>query len=138
MVQNYAHAMYAFFGAGEFAADFVRPSFFGKTQPSQHRHCQSNFCFTKKNSQAVPILYSQFQKRLREHICLTGRDGNLFSSHSFRRGGCSWAFRSNVESELIQHHGDWLSSIYTEYLTYDFDQKLSVSRKMANRILNEV
>ena len=45
MVQNYAHAMYAFFGAGEFAAEFVRPSFFGKTQPSQHRHCQSNFCY---------------------------------------------------------------------------------------------
>ena len=33
-----------FFGAGEFAAEFVRPSFFGKTQPRQHRHCQSNFC----------------------------------------------------------------------------------------------
>ena len=98
----------------------------------------SAFCYYNRNSQAVPILYSQFQKRLRELICLTGRDGNLFSSHSFRRGGCSWAFRSNVESELIQHHGDWLSSIYTEYLTYDFDKKLSVSRKMANRILNEV
>ena len=33
-----------FFGAGEFATYFVRPSFFGKTQPNQHRHCQLNFC----------------------------------------------------------------------------------------------
>ena len=49
MVQNYAHAMCAVFGAGEFAADFVRPLVFGKTQPSQHRHCQSNFCLMSLN-----------------------------------------------------------------------------------------
>ena len=97
----------------------------------------SAFCYYNSRSQTVPILYSQFQRRLRELICLTGRDGNSFSSHSFRRGGCSLAFRSNVESELIQYHGDWLSSVYTEYLTYDYDQKLSVSRRMVNRILHD-
>ena len=97
----------------------------------------SAFCYYNGRSQTVPILYSQFQRRLRELIGLTGRDGNSFSSHSFRRGGCSLAFRSNVESELIQYHGDWLSSVYTEYLTYDYDQKLSVSRRMVNRILHD-
>lgn len=82
--------------------------------------------------------YSQFQSKLRELIALTGRDSNLFSSHGLRRGGASWAFKSKVESELIQFHGDWLSQIYTEYLTYDFNQKLSVSQKMSSRILNEL
>ena len=31
-----------------------------------------------------------------------------------------------MQSELIKFHGDWLGSAYLEYLTYDFDQLLSV------------
>ena len=41
-----------------------------------------------------------------------------------------------LNRELIQHHGDWVSEYYKEYLTYDFHQKLSVSLKMCCRILN--
>ena len=45
---------------------------------------------------------------------------------SCRCGACSLAFKCNVLSELIKFHGDWLGSAYLEYLTYDFDQLLSV------------
>lgn len=96
------------------------------------------FCYLNKKRQLVPIIYSQFQKQFRKFISCTGRDGQMFSSHSLRRGGCSWGFKSNVKSELLQHHGDWLSDAYKEYLTYDFDQKLSVSRKMSLNIINNV
>lgn len=30
----------------------------------------------------------------------------MFSSHSFRRGGATHAFRSKVPADLIQLHGD--------------------------------
>lgn len=82
-----------------------------------------------------PLLYSQFQKRLKSLISKSGRDPNLFSSHSFRRGGCSWAFKSGVPTSLIQHHGDWASECFKRYLAFDFQSKLSVSNDMANRII---
>ena len=98
------------------------------------------FCFHSlvKPKILVPITYAQFQDKFRNLIALTGRDASLFSTHSLRRGGCSFAFRSKVKSELIQYHGDWVSDCYKEYLTYDFHQKLSVSHKMRNRILSNI
>ena len=107
----------------------------------QNVNCpSSSSAFTNNTgkSKLSIITYNQFQNRLRQVISSTGRDGNLYSSHGFRRGSASWAFKSNVESELIQHHGDWLSAVYTEYLNYDFEQKISVSRKMSSRILAEI
>ena len=92
------------------------------------------FC-VMNGAKAVPLVYSQLQHRLKSLIAKTGRDPNLFSSHSLRRGGCSWAFKSGVPTNLIQHHGDWLSDCYKNYLTFDFQSKLSVSSDMAARII---
>ena len=74
------------------------------------------FCFhsSNKKKSLVPITYAQLQAKFRDLISYTDRDENLFSSHSLRRGGCSWAFKSKVKSELIQHHGDWVSDCYKE------------------------
>ena len=88
------------------------------------------FCINSDKGRLIPITYSKFQKKLKYMISKTGRNCNLFSSHSLCRGGCSWAFKSHVNSELIQHHGDWLSDAYKQYLSYDFEQKLSVSQLM--------
>ena len=104
------------------------------------KECDPTFCIhslIKKPNRLVPPTYAQFQAKLRELISGTGRDENLFSPHSIRRGSCSWAFKSRVKSELIQHHGGWVSECYKEYLTYDFHQKLSVSQKMCSRIVND-
>ena len=60
----------------------------------------------------VPITYNEFQSKFRELIGKTGRDPSLYSSHSFRRGGASFAFDSSVSSDLIQLHGDWGSDAY--------------------------
>lgn len=98
------------------------------------------FCISikGKKSKLVPITYPQFQRRLRQLISYTGRDENSYSSHSLRRGGCTWAFKSKVNPELIQQHADWVSDCYKEYLSYDFHQKLSVSQKMSKKIINEI
>ena len=70
------------------------------------------FCVSNKKSRYVAVTYYQFQKKQRQLISLSGRDEKFYSSHSLRRGGCSCAFKSNVKSELIQQHGDWLSDCY--------------------------
>ena len=64
----------------------------------------------------------------------TGRKPKYYSSHSFRRGGASLAFESNVTTELIQLHGDWRSDAYKEYLKFSLEKKLMVSRKMRDEI----
>ena len=53
-----------------------------------------------------------------------------FSSHSFRRGGATFAFQTGVSPELIQLHGDWASDSYKQYLHMSFATKLSVSQTM--------
>ena len=82
----------------------------------------------------VPITYLEFQNKLRSLINLTGRDAFCYSTHSFRRGGASFAFESNVSSELIQLHGDWRSDAYKTYLDFSLQQKLSVSQLMCDKI----
>lgn len=64
-----------------------------------------------------------------------GLDPLLYTSHSFRRGGVSFAFKSDVPSELVQLHGDWRSDAYKKYLAFSIEDKLLVAHKMRQRIL---
>ena len=91
------------------------------------------FCILKEGK-CMPIIYKQFQNKLRSLIEKTGRKPKYYSSHSFRRGGASLAFESNVTTELIQLHGDWRSDAYKEYLEFSLEKKLMVSRKMRDEI----
>ncbi|VDI14397.1 Hypothetical predicted protein [Mytilus galloprovincialis] len=84
-----------------------------------------------KNSKLTPVTYGQFQRKLKSVILKTGRDPNLYSSHSFRRGGATFAFSSHVPSDLIQLHGDWASDAYKIYLEFSMKDKISVVRNMA-------
>ena len=59
----------------------------------------------------------------------------MFSSHSFRRGGATHAFRSKVPADLIQLHGDWKSDAYKKYLSLSMEDKLIVAHKMREHIL---
>ena len=81
------------------------------------------------------LTYPKFQAKLKELLAFCKLDPHLYSSHSFRRGGASWAFHAKVPSELIQFYGDWQSDAYKIYLEFNFDEKLSISRSMANAIL---
>ena len=84
------------------------------------------------------ITYSKFQIKMRQLIEKIGLDPEVFSTHSFRRGGATFAFKSGVSSELIQLHGDWKSDAYKNYLTFDLEDKLQVAEKMKENILRNV
>ena len=92
------------------------------------------FCKLEHDDNIVPITYNEFQSKFRNLISRTGRDPSFYSSHSFRRGGASFAFDSNVSSELIQLHGDWRSNAYKKYLEFSLEQKLLISQKMGEKI----
>lgn len=85
-----------------------------------------------------PVFYQHYQLRLRQLIQEIGMDGNVFSTHSFRRGGCTFAFKSKVPIDLIKAHGDWKSDCYQQYLSFSLEDKLLVAGKMRENILSVI
>ena len=78
-----------------------------------------------------PVTYSQYQSFLRKVISRIGLNPLDYSSHSFRRGGATWAFRSQVPGELIKVHGDWASDAYLKYLDFSLEQRMQVAQTMS-------
>ena len=91
------------------------------------------FVFMKHNK-LVLVTYPLFQSTLRKLINCIGRNPKQFSTHSFRLGGSSWAYSSKIPSELIQLYGDWKSDAYKNYLRFNFEDKIDISRRMGERI----
>jgi integrase len=89
--------------------------------------------FLVRNSKGhmKPFTYKLYQSSIKALVALTGRNPVGYSSHSFRRGGASWAFRCGIRGELIQTHGDWKSLAYLKYLEFATDTRKLVSAKMA-------
>lgn len=92
------------------------------------------FCLVSNKRKLIPYTYAQFHKQLKYLIRKTGRHEKLYSSHGLRRAGCTLASKSSIILPLIQHHGDWLSDAVKLYLTFEFDQKLTVCQSMCSCI----
>lgn len=95
------------------------------------------FCI-KTGKIIKPVTYKQLQSVLKHMVASIGKDASKFSSHSFRRGGCSWAFSANVPTELIQLYGDWKSEAYKKYLKFDLEDKILVAKSMNEHILKRL
>ena len=86
------------------------------------------------------ICYDQFTAQLKRILSLSGLDPDLYSGHSFRRGGASFLFSVGASQLMVQVLGDWSSMVYTRYLFLDADDRMSAQHLMAaaiNSSLNE-
>ena len=92
------------------------------------------FCLPNKKC----IFYNKFQSKLKELVKQIGLNPDDFSSHSFRRGGSTFAFKAKVPADLILLLGDWRSDAYKKYLALTFDDKLCVTEQMKDQILSMV
>ena len=81
-----------------------------------------------------PVSYYLLQKYIKTGVARLGLDPALFSSHSLRRAGASWAFQAQVPSELIKSHGDWASQAYLRYLDFTLSERLVVAERMCGEI----
>ena len=90
-------------------------------------------CFMWENGQ--PITYSQFTTKLRNCLNKAGVNGALYSSHSFRARGASWAKISGVLKEFIQLLGLWKSDCYLKYLEFPRESHKAASCLMRRKIL---
>ena len=80
------------------------------------------------------LTYDSFTTGLKASLARIGIDHTRYSGHSFRRGGATLAFSSDVAGELIRSHGDWRSAAYLSYLEFDMQTKLSVTQLMCHKI----
>lgn len=78
----------------------------------------------------------QFVKRLKQCIATLGLPATQYSSHSFRRGGATWAFSAGLPGEFIQLMGDWRSQAYRMYLELSLDFKYSLMEKFTAMLPN--
>ena len=91
-------------------------------------------CFWIKVSHAgLPV---QFSSPLFEPSSNLGgvTDAALFTGHSFRRGGATWAFQAGIPGELIQICGDWASDAYKRYLEFSMDDKLNLAAQFVRHL----
>ena len=91
--------------------------------------------FVKMCGKIQPISYGLLQSTIKKDVPKLGLDPRMFSSHSLRRAGASWAFRAGVPGELIQAHGDWVSQAYLRYLELPFDERMQVACKMSESVV---
>ena len=78
--------------------------------------------------------YGLFMSKLRACLILCGLPGKDFGSHSFRRGGASFAFSVGVPVELIKLLGDWKSNAVLLYLTVPLQIRIHTSTLLSQHI----
>ena len=85
------------------------------------------------------VTYRMFQERIKKAMVEIQLDPEGYSSHSFRRGGATYAFHSGVHPNLIKKLGDWRSDAYLEYIDFPVEDRLKAGkqiRKMINKEQN--
>ena len=80
------------------------------------------------------LTYSTFVKALKHSIAACGYDASLYSGHSFRRGGATYAFSLNIPAELIKLHGDWKSNAYLRYIDISTDLQWKMVNVMSSHL----
>ena len=81
-----------------------------------------------------PLLTSNFLGFFPRVVSRLHLDPSLFSPHSFRRGGATFAFDCHIPSEIIKLQGDWQSDAYLVYLELSQQQKQRACHAMASKL----
>ena len=89
---------------------------------------------TVSNGAYTPILARHYNAFIKASIAAIGLHPSRFSSHSFRRGGATFAFQQRAPPAFIKAQGDWKSDAYLVYLTLSADDKLQILNSITSRL----
>ena len=78
------------------------------------------FSYTKTSY----VTYRGFTDRLKDLLTSAGLSPNLYSGHSFRRGGATYLHQVGGSVLQIQAAGDWSSQCFTRYLYLSTEERL--------------
>lgn len=95
---------------------------------------QDKPCFAHVDGK--PWTYQQFQRKMRSCLKKAGyKNCKRFSSHSYRRGGCSFSYQSGMDEFMIKIIGDWKSDVYRSYCHVDIDTRTRACQLMRKQIM---
>ena len=80
------------------------------------------------------IKYACFTSKLKTLLKKSGFDPDLYSGHSFRRGGATFLHSCGGTALMIQASGDWSSQCFTRYLYLTEAERLQSQLLMASSI----
>ena len=82
------------------------------------------------------ISYSKFTSRLKDLLKKSGFNADLFSGHSFRRGGATFLHSCGGSALMVQSSGDWSSQCFTRYLYLSESERLKAQFLISTGISN--
>ena len=71
----------------------------------------------------IALSANQLIYRIRKWLLLLGYDASLYSLHSLRRGGATFAYQANIEGEMTKLLGHWASDTYKRYVDVSMDKR---------------
>ena len=80
------------------------------------------------------VTYKVFTERLKLLLSKAGLSPNLYSGHSFRRGGASFLHKVGGSILQIQAAGDWSSQCFTRYLYLSTEERLAAQHLMSSAL----
>lgn len=80
------------------------------------------------------INYASYTRRLKNLLSAAGFNPELFSGHSFRRGGATFLYNCGGSTLMIQASGDWASHCFVKYLYLTEAQRLAAQVLIQNGI----
>ena len=86
----------------------------------------------------VSFTYPRFQSMLHRVLVDIGiQNASSYGSHSFRRGGATFAFLCGVPAEIIKVLGNWKSDCYLKYLHLPLEARIVASELVKIRIMHQ-
>ena len=78
----------------------------------------------------LPLTTRRIDDRLKVLLHRLNLHPSLYSGHSFRRGGATFALECGITSKLIKAQGDWATLCYERYIT----PSLSLRKTLADKL----
>lgn len=100
-------------------------------QPGSVSVNQPLFNYTASDGKTRFLNHSVFMSLLKTVLCKCNVNINDYSGHSFRRGGCSYAFSLGISPLLIKLRGDWRSEAYQRYVNIKPEQHMNLAQTLA-------
>ena len=89
------------------------------------------FSYMDKSGALTSLDYAHFTKKLKQVLSQAGVPPSNYSGHSFRRGGCSFAFQVGIPPLLIKLRGDWRSNAYERYVFISDTMHVKVAKALS-------
>lgn len=97
---------------------------------------QPLFSYVSNMGQVEVLTHNSFVQLLKYYLELCNIDSRCYSGHSFRRGGCTYAFSLGVSPSVIKLRGDWKSDAYERYVHINESQHKMFAQVMSKSIPN--